>query len=118
MARQKAVPNHADRQEIVLLHCSFCILILDSYKKKLENFNHDFLQTLTHLPDIICFSETKLKDSFSVIIDLAGYKLLIHEDSKTNAGGVGAFVSVDLMFTERSKNELNEGVCKNLWLKI
>ena len=40
------------------------------------------------------------------------------QTQKTNAGGVGAFVSVDLMVTELGKNELSEGECEDLWLKI
>ena len=102
-------------------NCSAALFLLHtnirSLQKNLENLNHDFLHTLTYLPDIICFSETKFKDFPLVNIDLAGYEPLIHADSKTNAGGEGAFVSVDIMFTELDKNELSEGGCEDLWLK-
>ena len=80
---------------LFLLHTN-----IRSLQKYLVNLNHDFLQTLTHLPDIICFSEIKLKDSFLVNIDLVGYEPLIHADSKINVGGVSALISVDLVFTE------------------
>ena len=72
--------------------CSAVLFLLHtnikSLQKNLEIYIMIFLQTLIHLSDIICFSETKLKDSSSVNIDLARYEPLINADSKTNAGGL------------------------------
>ena len=41
--------------------------------KNLDAVNHEFLQTLDYLPDIICLSETKIKNLSKVNLSLTGY---------------------------------------------
>jgi len=44
------------------------------------------------MPDIICLSETKIKNSILINLSIPGYEPILHADSKTNAGGVGLYV--------------------------
>ena len=48
------------------------------------------------LPDVICLSKTKIKNSILANLDLPGYEPILHADANTNAGGVGVFVAQNL----------------------
>ena len=48
---------------------------------------------LDYLPDIICLSETKIKNLPTVNLSLTGYHSIEHADSQTAAGGVGIYIS-------------------------
>ena len=70
-------------------------------------------------PDIICISETKLglhSDLNSV--QLRDYKFL-HNDSKTNAGGTGIYISEDLDIKPRPDLDFNKhGECEASFVEI
>ena len=57
------------------------------------------------LQDVICLSETKIKNSILSNLDLQGYEHILHADSNTNAGGVGVFVAQNLDATVLGKND-------------
>ena len=59
---------------------------------------YDILQSLQSAPDIIAISETKLTQTCMLIyIFLDAFSLII--SSKTQAGGVGVYLSCNLEFT-------------------
>ena len=64
-----------------------------SVNKNFELMNHELLNSLAMLPDLICLSETKLKNHPLTYVSLPEYAPLIAADSDTNAGGAGAYVS-------------------------
>ena len=64
----------------------------------------DILISVKSLPDIIAISETKLNANTSENLHIPGY-LFIRTDSKSQAGGVGLYISDHLDFS-RSYTEL------------
>ena len=62
-----------------------------SLHKNFETLNYELIHSLDYHPDVICLSETKLKDAPSANVSLTGYKSIIHANSITNA--VGVYVS-------------------------
>ena len=60
----------------------------------------DILISVKSLPDIIAISETKLNDNTSANLHIPGY-LFIRTDSKSQAGGVGLYISDQLDFSRR-----------------
>ena len=63
---------------------------LSKSSHKLENF----LLAIEHCPDVIAITETKLKNSKSVVsynLQLEGYDF-VHTDTNMNADGVGFYI--------------------------
>ena len=62
-----------------------------------KNFDamYNFLQSLDFLPDIICLSETRIKDEPLIYISITGYSF-IHVNSHSIAGGVAVYISKKL----------------------
>ena len=85
--------------------------------KNLDALNHEFLQTLDYLPDIICLSETKIKNLSKVNLSLTGYYSIEHADSQTAAGGVEVHISNKYSSTTIGKNTLNCN-CEDIWIQI
>ena len=90
---------------------------LDPFKKNLNNLNHELLQTLPYPPDILLLSETKIKLSPLMTVNLIGYQLVILANSQTNADGVEVCVTDKLTVTPLGKNKLNSN-CEDIWLRI
>jgi len=59
---------------------------------------HDILQTVETQPDIIAISESKMRENTN--LNIPGYGF-VNTNSKTQAGGVGLYLSSDLEFTRR-----------------
>ena len=57
------------------------------------------------LPDVICLSKTKIKNSILANLDLLGYELILHAYSNTNAGGVRVLVAQNLEASVLGKND-------------
>jgi len=54
-------------------------------------------------------------------LSIPGYEPILHADSKTNAGGVGVYVSSTYLISLLANNELNSKFncdCEDIWLKI
>ena len=79
--------------------------------------NHEFLQRLDYLPDIICLSETKIKNLPTVNLSLTGYRSIEHADSQTAAGEVGIYISDNYSSKTIGKNTLNCN-CEDIWIQI
>ena len=85
--------------------------------KNLDKLNHELPQSFQFLPDVICLSETKIKNNPLINVTLNGYQPIIHADSPSNAGGVGVFVAEKYSVNTLEKNEL-KCTCEDVWLKL
>ena len=59
-----------------------------------KNLNklEDLINTISHLPDLVAISETKLSDNSNVNqVWLSGYDF-VNSNSDTSAGGVGLYI--------------------------
>ena len=66
-----------------------------SLQKNFDDFYH-LLTELNTLPNLICLSETRLKDTSNLrLVNLARYNI-VTKNSKANAGGVAMYVSETL----------------------
>ena len=63
-----------------------------SLQKHYESLN-EFLNSFDKTPDIICISETRLKQGPLINVNLPGFHLL-HNDSPTNARGFAVYTAV------------------------
>ena len=66
-------------------------------------------------PDIKAISETKLKANFSFLLEVYNF---IQKDSKSNAGGVGIFITENIANSIGHTFDLNEKGCEEIWTKI
>jgi len=67
-------------------------------------------------PYVICICETRLKNDLRENVSIFGYTFL-HQNSLTNAGGVGIYISNTLQFEEIDLNANLLGT-ENLWIRI
>ena len=86
-----------------------------SLQKNFDNLYH-FLSTFPTKPDVICISETKIKDKPLLNISIPGY-IFLHVNSSTNAGGVGICIIDTLQYEEITLQTEFFG-CENLWVRI
>ena len=82
------LPLTEKKNSLFILHIN-----IRSIYKNFDALNHEFVQTLNYLPDIICLSETKIKNLPTVSLSLKGYHLIEHADYQTAAGGVEIYIS-------------------------
>ena len=73
----------------------------------------DTLATLKRKPDIICTSETRIKETL-VNIDIEGFDFVFTCPNFTS-GGVGVYVSNKLTYHVVKRNWLNCADCANIW---
>ena len=78
---------------------------------------HDILISVKSLPDIIAISETKLNDYTSANLHIPGY-LFIRTDSKSQAGGVGLYISDQLDFSRRRDLDISHDGIESCWIEI
>ena len=102
-----SIPNNCN-DSLILLH-----LNMRSLQKNFDNLYH-FLSTFPTKPDVICISETKIKDKPLLNISIPGYTFL---HSSTNAGGVGIYIIDTLQYEEITLQTEFFG-CENLWVRI
>ena len=77
--------------DMIFLHVN-----IHSLQKNYDEL-YQFVSELPLKPLIICITETKLKGKPDVNISLPGYAF-IHENSSTDAGGVGIYILKNLCF--------------------
>ena len=87
-----------------------------SLQKNFDAF-HEFLCNQPCSPDIICVTETRLKNQPLLNIDISGYTF-IHIDSPTTAGGVAMYISNALQFSVITNLQLTVNECENIWIKL
>ena len=106
------LPLTEKKNNLFILHIN-----IRSIYKNFDALNHEFLQTLDYLLDIICLSETKIKNLPTVNLSLTGYHSIEHADSQTAAGGVGIYISDNYSSKTIGKNILNCN-CEDIWIQI
>ena len=78
---------------------------------------HDILISVKSLPDIIAISETKLNDNTSTNLHIPCY-LLVRPYSKSQAGGVGLYISDQFIFSRRRDLDISHDGIKTCWIEI
>ena len=106
------LPISSKTKKLFLMHIN-----IRSMNKNFELMNHELLNSLAMLPDLICLSETKLRNHPLTDVSLPGNTPLITSDSDTKTGGVGAYVSENFSATVLGKNLLQPN-CVDLWPQI
>ena len=106
---------HNVKNTIFLLHVNITSL----NKQKIFDALYEFLTLLPLTPDIVCVSETRLKDNPLINIAIPNYNF-VHADSVTNAGGVGrgSYVSSRFRFQVDRELNLNLNGCEKIWLNL
>ena len=77
---------------------------------------YKYLSNFNTKPHIISLSETKIKGKPLTNISLPGYSFL-HNNSQTNAGGVGVYIHESLRYDELDCTTDFAG-CEDIWIKI
>ena len=97
----------------------FFSLIHFNIRSLQKNFDslHEFLSRQQSSPDIICLSETRLKEQPLININIRGYSF-IHIDSPTNAGGVAMHISTTIQHSILTEVQMDTNGCENIWRKI
>ena len=105
-----------DFQNLYANNTDFCILHINirSLNKNFEKLE-ELLSVLGKMPEIIAISETKLNSNLKTF--LPGYTF-IHNNSSTNAGGVGMFIKDTLSYKTTIEYQLNIMGCEEIWVKI
>ena len=103
--------NSSLKDSLTIIHFN-----VRSLQKNFDAF-HEFLCNQPCSPDIICVTETKLKNQPLLNIDISGYTF-IHIDSPTTAGGVAMYVSNALQFSVITDLQLTVNECENIWIKL
>ena len=81
------------------------------------NLLNDILLTLKIPPDIIAISETKLNENTPDNIAIPGYTFL-GTNSQTNAGGVGLYISENIVFVRRQDLEVSANSLESCFIKV
>ena len=100
---------YANNKDLCLLHIN--IRSLNKNFEKLE----ELLSVLGKMPEIIAISETKLNSNLKTF--LPGYTFK-HNNSPTNAGGVGMLIKDTLSYKTTTEYQLNIMGCEEIWVKI
>ena len=101
----------SNNEYLFLLHFN-----IRSLQKHLDSLK-ELLHQLSIPPDVICITESKLKDVFSCTISISDYNFF-HANSPTNAGGVAIYVSKDLDAKLESNYQFQMVGCQNLFLSL
>ena len=114
--------NSKDEDEILIIHINARSLL-----KNVENIQ-EFLDTLDKLPDIICISETKIRNHLKIEfedtfgfnqIQLQGYHPFIYNKTETYFGGTGIYVLDKFSFRKRNDLDINiPGECEASFIEI
>ena len=98
-------------------HKDFLIIHINM-RSLLKNFEklEEMINDLHVSPDIIAISETKLKNNVPFNSFLTAYDFM-HQNSKTNAGGVALFVKSIYLFNVVDSFNLNAEKCEDTWIE-
>ena len=78
---------------------------------------NDFPTRFSNPPSIILLSETRINVNPCININIPGYTF-VHLPSPAKAGGVGAYLSTDLIYTEIESLQLQVRDCEDLWFEV
>ena len=92
-----------------------CHINIVSLPKNFEKIK-DFLKAFTRLPEVICFSETRINQKFNKL-SLDGYTFYNY-NSHSKAGGAGIFVSDKLHCLHLATVKIKSENCEDVWIKV
>ena len=114
--------NSKDNDEVLVVHINARSLL-----KNVDNIQ-EFLDTLDKLPDIICISETKIKNQTETSpksifdfdeIQLDGYHPFIYNNTAAHFGGTGIYVHENFSFQARRDLDINiPGECEASFIEL
>ena len=109
---KRLVTNSIKKDGLFVMHFN-----VRSLQKNLDALCH-YIEEIELLPDIIAVTETKLRiGEFYTNIDITGYNF-IHTGTKTNAGGVGFYVSQKLSYSVNTLLSLELSGIEDLWIDL
>ena len=97
--------------ELLVLHVN-----IRSLQKNFDDL-YQLICQFKYPPDIICLSETRLKDQVPINVNTNGYNF-VNANSPTNAGGVGMYASSNINYSITKSFEIDNDGCENIWIKI
>ena len=108
--------NSKEDNEFLLIHIN-----ARSLSKNVESVQ-EFLDTLDKLPDVICVSETKIKEKTNFDFNqicLDRYHPFIHNNTQTHFGGTGIYILESFNFQNRKDLEINiSGECEASFIEL
>ena len=99
-------------------NCSLFLLHVN-IRSLQKNFDKLF-ETLNEFlpkPDVICLSESRIKTSPLVNINIPGYEF-VFSSPRVNSGGVGVYISTQLNFYNVQQNWIGFEHCEDIWLSV
>ena len=96
---------------LFLLHVNIRSL-QKNFDKLFETFNE-----FSPEPDVICLSESRIKTSPLVNINIPGYEF-VFSSPRVNSGGVGVYISTQLNFYNVQQNWIGFEHCEDVWLSV
>ena len=106
------IAKNLNVNDFTIVHCN-----VRSLTKNLNKME-DVINTISHLPDLIAISETKLSDSSNVNqVWLSGYDF-VNSNSDTSAGGVGLYIKSCLKYVVRPELQFKVNGCENIWVEL
>ena len=84
---------------------------------KNKNLIEEFITEIKYSPEIIGISETKINSNTCLNLNIPNFDFF-HNDSPTNAGGVGIYVNQSLKYKLRNDLLLNVPNCEDLWAEV
>ena len=109
-----ACPNWAPRHD----KNNFFVLHLNTRSlTKTHDKIEELLNELNFFPEIISISKTKLNPQKTININICNYDF-IHNDSPTNAGGMGLYVKNGLKYSIRKDLNLHLSYCEDIWIEV
>ena len=85
--------------------------------KKNKSLLHDILSTVKTTPDVIAISESKINENTSANLNIPGYAF-VNINSKTQAGGVGLYLSSDLEFSRSCDLDISDDGIESCWIEL
>ena len=98
-------------ENIFILH-----LNIRSLNKNYDDL-YELISEFPHPFDLVCLSETKLKNNTHVNIQIRGYQF-VHVDSASNAGDMGIYISDNNELNHASPYSITVDGCENIWISI
>ena len=105
--------------DVLLINTSTNLIIhlnISSLQAHFDELN-DFLTRFSNPPSIILLSETRINVNPCININIPGYTF-VHLPSPAKAGGVGAYLLTNLIYTEIESLHLQVRDCEDLWFEV
>ena len=105
-----------DKTSNSLPNLSICHVNIVSLNKNIDKLE-EFLNKFSHLPDIICVSETRTNEVNVKNINIPGYNFFFN-NSSTRAGGAGIYIIDSLTCRELLSFRMNVPACEDVWIEV